>query len=164
MKALQEKGQFPATASNTQFGQSDTGSEFIQITFTTDEHETITAWRYLTPAAFEYTVQNLREVFGIDNDAEKWPSQIDGKRCSIVTEFEQYDGKDRLKVRYINTEGGGTKAPKPISNQAAFLRDMTQRTKMLPHATGNTPRPTPARPPTRQTPPPASIADEDVPF
>lgn len=97
MKALQEKGQFPATASNTQFGQSDTGSEFIQITFTTDEHETITAWRYLTPAAFEYTVQNLREVFGIDNDAEKWPSQIDGKRCSIVTEFEQYDGKTASK-------------------------------------------------------------------
>ncbi|EIP99356.1 hypothetical protein OpiT1DRAFT_03870 [Opitutaceae bacterium TAV1] len=161
MKALQEEGRFAVTASNTQFGESSTGTPFIQITFTTDDQQTITGWLYLSEKAFERTLEVMREVFGFDDNFDTLTGQVDGKRCSIVTEFEAgQDGKPRLKVRWVNTEGGGMKAPNPISNQSAFLRDMTRRAKMLARTTGTAPRP--ARP--TQSPPAAASAGGSCPF
>lgn len=140
MSALTQEGRFSAIATKAEFGEAQTGTPYIRIGFEA-EQGTITAWLYLSEKAFDRTVKVLREVFGFDDNFDTLAGQVEGKKCSIVTELEtDNQGKDRLRVKWINAEGGA-KAPAPISNQAAFLRDMTRRAKLIARDAGKEIRP-----------------------
>lgn len=91
-------------------GQSDKGSDYIAIDCEVDEEcpekgQQATAYLYLTDAAFERSVKTLADAFGFDGNFVNLQLNkvtLDGMPCSITTEFESYEGKDRLKVKWLN--------------------------------------------------------------
>lgn len=122
------------TVKTAEFGESKTGTPFLQLGFEKDDGETITGWVYLSEAALEYAVKTLRSAFKFNGDFETAVSQVQGKRCSIVTDFEPYtDDKgnttDRLKVKWINSL---RMAPKPIEGGASFLKGLTEKAARIP--------------------------------
>lgn len=68
----------------------------------------ITWYGYLSEKALEHTVAKLTETFDFNGDLNALytgTETFDGKMCQITTEFEEYDGKDRLKVKWLNPPG-----------------------------------------------------------
>jgi hypothetical protein len=103
---LQNAGRYPATVTKAELGESPTtGTEFLQLTFETDEGF-ISRRLYMSEKAFPYSLKNLTEVFAFDGDFTNL-DQLIGKHCSITVDNEIDDsGKDRLAVKWINTSGG----------------------------------------------------------
>lgn len=161
MPLLDKPGRHAATATAPELGQSEQGSPYIQISFETAEGS-ITGWLYLTEKALERTIETLRKVFEFDGNFETVCDQINGKQCSIVCELEEYQGKERLKVKWINAE----RASAPINDQAAFLKSLTAKAARIPVKT--TPAAAPTLPKPVAVPPRAVPAVKkptvDVPF
>lgn len=166
MPLIQTAGRHDVTTSNTQFGESDNGKPFIQITYTTAAGEVITGWNYLTDDAFEKTVKTMRECFGFDGKFATLAEQVDGKPCSIVVETDNYNGKERLKVKWTNPIGGGGMKPaKPMSNIETRMAELSAKAARIPAAAPKAaaPRPAAARPaPVKAAA--AEPADETAPF
>jgi len=121
-------GRHEVTAKSATFGESKTGTPFIEIQFADDSGATINGWLYLSENAFERTVKVVREVFGFDGNFETLPAQIANKRCSIETEEEEYEGKMRLKVKWINP----LRTVIPLKDGANFLKGLTQKAARIP--------------------------------
>lgn len=104
---------------SAQFGESAKGTPFLELEFVNAQAETLLGWLYLSEKAIEDSVRRLREVFGFDNNFETLIAQVEGKECSIVTEFETYEGKERLRVKFIN---GVRREAQPIKDTGALAR------------------------------------------
>ena len=137
MPLIKTDGTYTATVQSAKFGQSDNGTPFIQFAFVADEGE-ITGWAYLSEKAFENTVKSLREAFGFDGNFEGLNPAEDGsfdcwngKQCKIVVVLEEYDGKERAKVKFINGLNGGVSS-KPISNQRSVLAALSGKAARIP--------------------------------
>ena len=100
-------------------GANDKGTPFVEFEFINPASETLNGWLYLSDAAFERSVRVLRDVFGFDNDFTTLPAQVTDKECSITTEFETFEGKERLKVKWINSVGRDV-APVDVSALSKF--------------------------------------------
>jgi hypothetical protein len=171
MPLINEAGRHAVTVSEMQFGESQTGTPFVQLTFEREDKAVITGWLYLSEKAFERTVKVLREVFEFDDNFDTLEGQVVGKRAAIVTEFEKGDdGKDRLRVKWINPEGAGAPQAKPIANQSTFLKTLSQKAARIAKdapAAASAARPAQApRPAAAARPAPAAkpTADEPLPF
>ena len=167
MPLIQTAGRHTVTASNAQLGESDKGTPFVQITFTTESADVITGWLYLSEKAIERSVGTLREVFGFNGKLSALAEQIDGKPCSIVVENETgQDGKERLRVKWVNPVGGsGSPTVKPMANMATRLAELEAKMARIPASApkASAPRPAAARPaPVKAAA--AEPADETAPF
>jgi hypothetical protein len=118
MSLIKTADRHEVTIKSAQFGESQTGTPFIELPGYNDAGETISAWLYLSPAAFDRTVRVLREVFGFDNNFDTLIGQVEGKRCAFATEFETHEGKERLKVKWVNPIRTST----PIKDAGALSR------------------------------------------
>ncbi len=132
MPLIQNPGRYTATVQSAELGQSEKGTPFLALLCKTEQGEELTAYLYLSDAAIERTVKTLREVFGFDNDFEKVVEQVTGKPCSIVVEAEEYEGKTRMKIKWVNTLGGSS--AKPLDNAASLLAQLSARAKRIPAA------------------------------
>lgn len=152
-----------AIATAPELGQSEQGSPFIQISFETAEGS-ITGWLYLTEKALERTIETLRKVFNFDGNFETVCDQINGKECSIVCENEEYQGKERLKVKWINS----ARSSAPINDQSAFLKSLSAKAARLPKPApkaGQAPTKAPSTAkPVAKPAPKDEFLNEDVPF
>jgi len=157
-----------ATVTTSEIGQSEQGSPFLQISFETADGS-ITGWLYLTEKALERTVETLRKAFEFDGNFETVCEQINGKSCSIVCEMDEYQGKERLKVKWVNPE----RSSAPINDQASFLKTLSAKAARIPAkapaAAAPTRTPPAAKAPVAQrsaaTPAPkAATVTEDEPF
>lgn len=90
------------------------GTPFIRVPLVVEdgpqEGKEILWYGYLTDAAFDRTIQTLAEVFGFDGDLDGLQNgtvSFAGQECRIVTDFEEYKGESRLKVKWLNSAGGG---------------------------------------------------------
>jgi hypothetical protein len=65
-------------------------------------------WIIVTPQSAGRVKQMLSalEVAGLDGKVRFEASDLVGKRCKIVVRTEQYDGKDRSRVKAYETLGG----------------------------------------------------------
>lgn len=67
------------------------------------------AWNgWLSDKAFDRTIDTLIEVFGFDGDMARFHDGgqgLEGMKCQIVTEFQEYNGKKYTKVKYLNKAG-----------------------------------------------------------
>ena len=169
MSLINSAGRHAVTAKQIQLGESDTGTPFVQILFENDQQEVITGWLYLSEKAFERTVQVLREVFKFDDNFDTIVGQVEGKRCSIVCENETYNGKEAIKVKWINLEGGGASS-KPMVNEREMLKAFSSKAARIAkpapqagaHRIAVAPRPAPSpKPPAT---PPQNKNDDDEPF
>lgn len=168
MPLIKNPGRYTATVKSAELGQSaEKGTPYLSFLFATEQGEELTGYLYLSDAAFERTTKTLREVFGFDNNFETVVEQVTGKEASIVVEIENFEGRDRAKVKWINAVGGG--AGKPLENAGTLLAQLSAKAKRIPAAA-----PTAARtaapasrpaPAARPAPAPKPAAPEDdVPF
>jgi len=142
----------------------------------------ITAYCYLIKrdgSLNDFQIKALREAFGWDGQDFFWLEDESLPDCQVVIEAETYQGKDRLKVQFINaydSEGGGTveKSTDDIRRRVktqygAKLRAMAGGKSAAKPAAKSTettasPKPTaPSAPPPRKSPPAAPASDAGAP-
>lgn len=119
-----------------------------------------TGW--LTDGAFENTNKALTEAFGFDGDYGAFSANgnlFQHKECSITTEFEEYKGKSRLKVRWLNPVGGGAPAPLDPAAARGLAAKLTARAAALRKAAG---QPAPAAKPASRPNTPGG--DDEIPY
>ena len=151
MSKIETAGDHQVTVKTAEFGESEKGTPFVQILFENQSGQSITGWLYLSEAALAGSVKTLRNAFAFDGNFETLPGQLVGKPCSVTTEFEEYNGQERLKVKWIN---GLRKPAKPLSGGNAFLKNLTAKAARIPNAA----------PVTAPKAPTAPKADENEPF
>lgn len=129
MPLIDKAGRHDVTVKTASLGESGTGTPFLQLDFERDDGAVISGWVYLTDAALEGAMRTLRDAFKFDGNFETVEAQVTGKDCAIVTQFESYQGKERLKVKFINSR----RAPvKPLEGGASFLKTLTQKGARIP--------------------------------
>jgi hypothetical protein len=146
---------------------AETGEEKtpqISVQFEDINGNTITAYLFLTDKAWPYTEEKLTtlgwepikrgyrfEELNLD------PSPIVGSYVEIVNDEETYNGKTRVKVKYINPTGGRIERMEP-AQAMAFADKLRQR--ILKGAPAPAPAAKQERFGTEVRPPP----DDDIPF
>lgn len=153
-------------------GKSGTGTPFVAVQFESEVQigDRITWYGYLTDAAFERTVASL-QILGWDPAEHNGlmtslngTGILKGAPAEIVIDEEQFEGKARMKVKWVNSPGGGGLggAMEPADAQS-FAESI--RFKILSAAK---PRPSSKAGPARQAAVaggrPLSQPDDDLPF
>lgn len=98
-----------------------------------DTGKTIVYQAWLSDAAFDKTIARLAEVFGFDGDIEGLVAgrqTLAGLPCQIETEFETYENKPRLRVKWLNKAGGGIK-PLEAAKVSSLLGKLNARSKAV---------------------------------
>lgn len=104
--------------SNGWFGEAgEKATPFIRIPLVITEGahkgQEITYQAWISDKSAAKTIKNLREVFDWDGDLVTLAQQATeghfvGNPCSIVTEEEEYEGKKRVVIKWLNkAEGAG---------------------------------------------------------
>ncbi|HWL51328.1 MAG TPA: hypothetical protein VNQ90_02775 [Chthoniobacteraceae bacterium] len=149
-------------------GETEKGTPFIRIPLTVSDEEsdqngnTIIYQAYLSDAAIDRTVKDLTEVFGWDGDLQALVSgnaTFTDMECVIVTESETYEGKERIRVKFLNS----IHRTAPKLDQAkvnSLLAKLNSRTKAVAKAAGGS---SPAKPAAKAPPKPAP-EKVDAPF
>lgn len=113
-----EKATYRAKATSTSFGMTDDNKPQLAIQFEiVDESfagESIAAILFFTEKTVERSLESLVHL-GFGSDDLELLADTDAARCAellpsvveIVCDPEEYDGKWRLRVRWINRAGGG---------------------------------------------------------
>jgi len=128
MPTIQNPGRYAATVSTAEFGESQNGTPYLELQFSTDQGEHITGWLYLSEKALPGSLRTLREAFEFDGNFEAVIDQVAGKPCSLTVETEEYEGKERLRVKWINAP----RTSKPIDNQGQFLKALSAKAARIP--------------------------------
>lgn len=167
MPQLTNAGKYILTATLAEWTETQKGILCLAIDGVDAAGGTITAYLYFSDKSEERSKEVLRDCFGITLGSEEnyraAPAKIKGQQYSATCEIEDYEGKRRLKVKWINPVGR-----KPIADTEA--RSMFAHQIALDRARGVRPstdaRPTaPAAQPRRPaTPPPPRNDDDDIPF
>lgn len=123
---LDVAGKFPCIVTEPQSGwltlrgSKETPAIRIPLQVNSGPHEGKKAvwFGYLTDKSVEFTIRALAKAFGFNGDLEalqKGTTNFSGIECQVVTEFEEWDGEKRLRVKYIN----------PLSNSAPALEEQS---------------------------------------
>lgn len=84
--------------------QSQNGSWRVALGFETDDGEGIYGYLYLTDKAADRSIETLETVFDFNLNFETIADQLMGKRCSVTCKEEEYQGKQTMRVQWINPE------------------------------------------------------------
>ena len=97
------------------FGESkDKGTPFLRIPLVVEDSESdqdgrrIVSEHYITERTMDRLAKEMKKIFGLDDilalesEGETVPDGFTGQYCSIVTEADEYEGKTRIKVRWLN--------------------------------------------------------------
>jgi hypothetical protein len=166
------------------FSESKEGTPCIalplEVTELGDQLGRRITWRgWLTAGAFDYTIKALSKTFGWDGDMEAIrdnPEFFSRMDCQIVTESETYNGELRVKVKWLNSPGGGGGKKIDAGKLDSILSTLGRKAKAVAKAAlseeGAAPSQTQA--PVRQQPhheakangyqPQPVIEDDDLPF
>jgi hypothetical protein len=98
-----------------------------------EQGQQISGLLYLTPEAFDRTLETLHECFEFDGDLGALfdgSAPLGEKLCQIETERRSFEGKDYLEVKWINPVGGGG-GSKPLSPEKfrALLESFGRRAR-----------------------------------
>ncbi len=155
MPLIQNPGRYLATVSTAEFGESTNGTPFLRLDINTNDGESISGWLYLSEKALPNSVRTIKEAFEFNGDFESVIDQVTGKPCSITVEREEYEGKERMRVRWIN----GPRISKPIDNQSEFLKALSAKAARLPKPAPRAAA-VPVKPAAKPAPKPAVKAPE----
>lgn len=150
MKYINSEGSFdcivnePTAGWFGESGQKETPFIRVPVVVTDEgpEKGSGAVWQgWLSAGAFENTVKRLTEVFGFNGDLAGLATgrqTFAGKPCSITTEFEDYEGKRRCKIKWLNAPGGGESA-KPMEQRKldALLARLTPQAIKVAKMAGN---------------------------
>lgn len=153
-------GRFTANVIKAEVGESTKkGTPGVFFTFKTEEGE-INGTLWLSPAAYERTLNTLRECFGFNDDFASLAAQVEGREVSITVEMEP-DSSDATKewarVKWINPIRA---AAKPVAG--GLLAQLSAKAKAIAKPAG---MPAPQPPKAKPAPKAAAIkGDGDEPF
>ncbi len=137
MKYINSEGSFDAVVTKPTAGwigeSEEKGTPFVripvQVTDDGPEKGAGAVWTgYLSNAAFDNTIKRLVEVFGFDGDLASLATgrqTFEGKPCNVSVEAEDYNGKRRFKVKWLNAIGGGQAKPMELHKLEALLARLT---------------------------------------
>jgi hypothetical protein len=94
-------GTHKARANGFEFGVSSKENEQVVVDFNT-EHGSIRWYGYFTDGAVDRTLVSLEHA-GWDGVSLKTLDGLGSKDCSIVVEEEEYNGKKRMRVQWVNS-------------------------------------------------------------
>lgn len=160
-------GTYRARAIEAHLGESSRGTPQIVLVFRVEggaaDGDHITAYLYFSDAAAKRSMESLRACGWQGTDIEDL-STVGSRDCEIVLAYEEYEGRERLKVQWINEIGRvATVAEMKPDARRAFAAKMRALAVTVPAKAGSTP------PAERQAPPPRQPAQEpsiedDLPF
>lgn len=106
-------GRNEVTVADHALGRTSKGKEQIAVTFADDSGDRIVWYGFFSEKAIETTEKALTAI-GWNPTENGWrieelngTNRLVGNPASIVCEEDTYEGKTRLKVRWVNTPGGG---------------------------------------------------------
>lgn len=173
-----DAGYHRARAVEWALGKTEKGNRHVAVRFETfndqgQPGEQITWYGYFTEKTEERTLESLQHC-GWEGDDITDLSGVERNEVQLVVEHDEYEGKVRAKVAWVNKPGGGgisIKAPLDEMEKAQFAREM--KAKVLAMRQGQR-RASGNRGATARTPEPPPIAedpryagathDEDIPF
>lgn len=157
---------YVARAEQWGLGETDTGKEQVAVGFqilTQDADIPYITWHgYFTDKAADRTIESLR-ICGWEGDDLTNLQGLDKNEVELVIEDEEYDGKVRPKVRWVNRVGGSLALKAPLSGDKlkAFAASMRGQIRAYDAGTGRKAAPKP-RPPVTSSAPPHT--DDDIPW
>jgi len=139
---LQTVGSFECIVEKPDIGwigeQGEKKTPFVRIPLVVTEGDckgqTTIYKAWLSDGAFDNTIRRLAEVFGFDGDLITLNSgrqTLAGLPCNITTEMENYQGKDRLKIAWLNPPGGGEAKPLDEIKVASILTKLNAKSKAV---------------------------------
>ena len=156
-------------------GESGTGKEEVGVEFEIDAGdgppERIWWYGFFTEAATPWTLKALRTCGWLGSDLSDLSTinPDNGADIEIVVEEEEYEGKVRQKVKYING-GAGVGMKKPLDSAEAKAFAAKMKGAILALEGGSKPAPKPAakkKAAATDGPPPghpAAVGDDEIPF
>ncbi|MDP0498705.1 MAG: hypothetical protein Q7P63_01275 [Verrucomicrobiota bacterium JB022] len=151
-------GRFDVKILSSVVTKSNKGTPQIEMRFKRGDGAEINGWMFLTDTPidgnpedtpFTRTLETLQKL-GFDGNFVTLNDQLKDKSANIVCEFEAYQGRQRLRVKFINPP---YTPPEPA--EGSLLQQLTKKAfaaQGKPYFPGKTPQPQPAA---------ASTADED---
>jgi hypothetical protein len=171
-----EAGYYRARAVEWALGKTEKGKPHVAVRFETFDDqglpgEHITWYGYFTEKTEERTLESLQHC-GWEGDDITDLSGIERNEVQLVVERDEYEGKVRSKVAWVNKPGGGgisIKAPLDEAEKAQFAREM--KAKVLAMRQGQR-RPPASRSASARAPEPPPITEDpaggpldgDIPF
>lgn len=109
--AYEANQQYQVTVSGAGLAFSSQGRPGLQLFFTHPEHGEIKETLWISEKTQERVEKTLREVFGITPERYENPlfyeeadMYLNGKPCYITTATDEWQGKVRVRVQWINKE------------------------------------------------------------
>lgn len=185
MSLPMQKSKYNAKAVAASLGKTNEGKPQIGITCEVIDHpdhvgETITWFGYFTEKTEDRTIESLQH-FGWTGDDLSELADLDAEACarllptpvSLVCEPDEYDGRVKLKVQWVNKLGGAFafKAPLEGADLKTFAAQMRRKIRGAQQAGGARPSQpatrsasngSPGRPATQARHP--NAPDDDIPF
>lgn len=169
-------GKHRARAVEWNIGVAGTGTMQVGILFELLDlpGETIDWFGFFTDASCNRTVRSMQSCGWVGNDLNDMSGMGD-KEVQLVIEEEEYDGKKRLKVKFVNSPGG-LRMSRVLSPDElrVFAAEMKPKIEAILGLQSNPTRTPPPRPqPTKPQPPkvstqgrpePPPLTDQDIPF
>lgn len=146
------KGTYTAKAISAEFGKSgNKGTDMVSVYLDVEGQGKITYFGYFTEATSERTIESLRTLGCTfpDNRVTNLTG-LGTNKVSIVVDHEDYEGKPRARVKWINPISG-LKEENKMSDSAKSSLDARMKNLVL------------AGKP-RTAPPSAQVEYEDLPF
>jgi hypothetical protein len=167
MMSFENPGRHSVKVAAHMLGRSGTGTHHVAVLFEDEAGDRITWYGYLSDKAIERTVASL-QVLGWDPaehggriDSLNGTDLLVDADAEIVVENEEYEGKVRPKVKWVNAPGGGMGEAMDAVDADVFAASL--RAKVLSAA-----KPTPnGAPGPAKRPEPAAAGgaiDDDLPF
>lgn len=155
-------GTWPVTIVETYLGKSSQKqTPFIAIVVEDEHGGRLTHWAYLSDAAVQYTVE-LLEGLGWDTLADDFQiaaldrtDRLVGKIAEVVVHDEEYDGKVRRKIKYLNAPGG---AAGPDAMETTEAKALSAKLRQTIIAKRGGVAPSASRGPAKPATPPRSTA------
>jgi hypothetical protein len=117
------EGTYLAKVRNAELSMSSTGKEQVAVTFEVEGQGTITWYGYFTEDAVKWTLDAL-ENCGFTGDDITALEQCKGHEAEIVVEDDEYKGKVRSKVKWVNSAGGPRLAPMTKAGKVDFANKL----------------------------------------
>lgn len=138
MSYLKTVGKFDCVVEKPNEGwigeQGENQTPFVRIPLVVEDGEnageTITFKGWLSAKAFPHTTERINKVFGFDVLAHiRVGKGLEGLRCNIQTDFETYNGKEFLKIKWLNPIGSGGAKPMDANRINAIIDSLRGNAK-----------------------------------
>jgi hypothetical protein len=113
-----ENGKYKARATMGTLGKADTGTHQVLVDFeiTDGQHkgQHIAWFGSFTDKTMDRTIESLRHCGWVGDDLDRLEG-IDANEVELVIEQEEYEGKPRARVRWVNRIGSGATLKHPLT-------------------------------------------------